>query len=80
MVDLANVVEVGVTILPEDIRLHSGAIYELACGEVLDQHQVAAILSQALARPVRAEMISRDQWRSGVQAAGLSDYTVETLE
>jgi len=80
MVDLANVVKVAVKVLTEDSSLYSGATYELACGEVLDQYEVAELLSESLQQPIRAEVIPRKAWRIGVREAGLSDYAIETLE
>lgn len=78
LVDLEDVAAVAATILtgPE---AHAGASYELAGPETLSQSEVAAVLSQSLGRPVRAEEIPLDEWAAGARAAGLDDYQVETL-
>ena len=77
IVDLADVAEVAAAVLTEPG--HTGAIYELAGPENPSQSEVAAILSNCLDRPVRAEQISRQAWREGAQSAGLGDYQIETL-
>ena len=58
---------------------HTAAIYELAGPEALTQVEVAAILSQVLGRPVRAETTPLDVWEQRARASGLGDYQVETL-
>lgn len=58
---------------------HEGATYELCGPETLSQIEVAAILSEQLGRPVRAEAVSREDWQREARAAGLGDYAVETL-
>jgi uncharacterized protein YbjT (DUF2867 family) len=77
MVDLDDVAAAATTILTQPG--HAGATYELAGAEALTQVEVAAILSQQLGRPVRAEVISREAWKQGAQASGLGDYQVQTL-
>ena len=41
--------------------------------------EVAAVLEQHLARPVRAEAVPLSVWEQGARASGLSEYQVETL-
>ncbi|MFN8494165.1 MAG: NmrA family NAD(P)-binding protein [Caldilineaceae bacterium] len=77
MVDLNDVAEVAARVLTE--TGHSGAIYELAGSEVLNQEEVAALLSKTLGRPVRAESISQAVWEQDARKAGLGDYQVNTL-
>lgn len=77
MVDLEDVAEVAAMALTQPG--HAGAIYELAGPETLSQTEVAAVLSQVLGRPVRAEEIPLDEWANNAQAGGLGDYQVETL-
>jgi NAD(P)H dehydrogenase (quinone) len=77
MVDLTDVAEVAAQVLTEPG--HSGAIYELAGSEVLSQTEIAAILSECLGRPVRAEAIAHDGWKQAARQAGLGEYTIATL-
>jgi uncharacterized protein YbjT (DUF2867 family) len=77
MVDLEDVAAAAAIALTQ--AGHAGATYELAGAEALTQVEVAAILSQQLGRPVRAEVISRQAWERGARASGLGDYQVQTL-
>jgi uncharacterized protein YbjT (DUF2867 family) len=77
MVDLEDVAAAAAIVLTQ--AGHAGAIYELAGAEALTQVEVAAILSQQLGRPVRAEVISRQAWEERARASGLGDYQVQTL-
>lgn len=77
MVDLADVAEVAALVLTTPG--HSGATYELAGSEFLSQTAVAAILSDTLGRPVRAEAIPRATWEANARHASLSDYAIQTL-
>ena len=75
LVDLADVAEVAARALLEPG--HAYAIYELAGMPPLSQHDVAAVFSRSLGRPVRAEKLDRDVWAS--RASGLSDYARDSL-
>ena len=77
MVDLEDVVEVAALVLTEPG--HVGATYELVGAEPLTQTEVAAILSQQLGRPVRAQAVPLDEWERRARASGMSDYAIETL-
>ena len=77
MVDLEDVAEVAALVLTEPG--HVGATYELVGAEPLTQTEVAAILSQQLECPVRAQAASLDEWERRARASGMSDYAVETL-
>jgi uncharacterized protein YbjT (DUF2867 family) len=77
MVDLEDVAAAAAIALTQ--AGHAGATYELAGAETLTQAEVAAILSQQLGRPVRAEVMSRQAWERGARASGLGDYQVQTL-
>ncbi len=77
MVDLEDVAEVAAIVLTEPG--HAGATYELVGVEALSQAEVAAILSQRLERPVRAQAVPLDEWERKARASGISDYAVETL-
>jgi hypothetical protein len=58
---------------------HSGASYELAATPALSQTEVAAILSEAIGRPVAVEVVDREAWRRKAEAASLSGYAMATL-
>ncbi|HSM55242.1 MAG TPA: NmrA family NAD(P)-binding protein [Candidatus Sulfomarinibacteraceae bacterium] len=75
LVHLGDVAQAAATVLLEPG--HAGATYELAGTAALDQTEVAAALSKVLDRPVVAEALSLDEWRT--QAKGLPADTVETL-
>lgn len=77
MVDLADVAAVAALVLTTPG--HSGATYELAGSELLSQTAVAAILSDTLGRPVRAQAIPRATWEANARHAGLNDYAIQTL-
>jgi hypothetical protein len=77
MVDLEDVAEAAAVVLTEPG--HAEAIYELAGAEVLSQTEVAAIMSQQLGRPVRAEAVPLEKWEKRARESGLGDYQVETL-
>ena len=77
MVDLEDVAEVAALVLTEPG--HVGATYELVGAEPLTQTEVAAILSQRLGCPVRAQAVSLDEWERRARASGMSDYAIETL-
>lgn len=77
MVDLEDVAEAAAVVLTEPG--HAGAVYELAGAEVLSQTEVATILGQQLAHPVRAETVPLETWERRARESGLGDYQVETL-
>jgi NAD(P)H dehydrogenase (quinone) len=77
MVDLEDVAAAAAVVLSEPG--HAGATYELAGEEVLSQMEVAAILSQALGRPVRTKVIPLEAWKREAVASGLTEYQIETL-
>lgn len=60
-VDLKDVAHLAAEIL--STPGHEGATYELAGPELLTPVQMARRMGEALGKPVRAEHISRDQWR-----------------
>ena len=77
LVDVEDVAEAAARVLTEPG--HAGATYELCGTGGLSQTEVAAQLSAALERPVRAEQVGLADWERGARAAGLSPYAVETL-
>jgi hypothetical protein len=77
MVDLEDVAQAAAIVLTEPG--HEGATYELAGLETLIQTEVAAILSQQLGRPVRAEAVPLQMWEKRARKSGLGDYQVNAL-
>jgi len=78
IVDLADVAEAAARVLTTPG--HAGATYELAGRDVLSPVEVAAKLSAALGRPVRAEAVDREAWAEQARRAGMAEYAVATLE
>jgi len=77
LVDLEDVAEAAVRVLTTGG--HTAAIYELAGTPPLAQTEVAAILTDALGRPVRAEAESIQGWEVRARSAGLGDQQRATL-
>jgi len=77
MVDLEDVAEAAAIVLTEPG--HGGATYDLSSADVLSQTEVAAVLSQQLGRPVRAEAVPLETWEKRARESGLGNYQVETL-
>jgi uncharacterized protein YbjT (DUF2867 family) len=77
LVDLDDVAEVAAMTLIDD--KHIGATYELVGTPAFTQSEVAAMLTEALGRPVRVEVESIEQWDDRTRAGGLGGYQRETL-
>jgi len=77
LVDLEDMAEAAAMVLTK--RGHTGATYELVSTLPLTQTEVAAILSDALGRPVRAEAEPLEVWAARARTAGLGDYQLATL-
>ena len=77
MVDLDDVAGAAARVLTE--VGHSGATYELCGPELPDAHEIAAVLTRRLGKPVRAEAVPRRRWAADARAAGLGDYQLEAL-
>jgi hypothetical protein len=77
MADLEDVAQAAAIVLTEPG--HEGATYELAGAEALTQTEVAAVLSQQLGRPVRAEAEPVEMWEKRARESGLGDYQIKTL-
>lgn len=77
LVHLEDVAEAAAIVLTE--TGHNGATYELAGTRPLVQTEVAAILSGALSRDVRAEKWDLGEWRSEAQRQGVSGYALQSL-
>jgi uncharacterized protein YbjT (DUF2867 family) len=77
LVDLDDVAAAAALVLTQPN--HVGAIYELVGTPPLSQIEVAAALSEALGKPVRAVAEPVEAWSGRVRAAGLRDYQRETL-
>ena len=77
MVDLEDVAEVAVQVLTESG--HVAATYELCGPDLLDQAEIAVLLSEGLGREVRAKVVSAEEWAAGAEASGMGAYQVEIL-
>jgi len=77
MVDLEDIAEAAARVLTE--TGHLGATYELCGPDLLDQHEIAALLGRGLGKTVRALVAPRREWTEEAKAAGLGDYQIETL-
>jgi uncharacterized protein YbjT (DUF2867 family) len=77
LVDLHDVAQAAARVLIEPG--HAGSTYELAGTSPLDQTEVAAMLSSALGRPVRAEAEPVAAWAERVRSAGLGEFQLATL-
>lgn len=62
LVDLADVADAAATVLTEPGW--DGAAFELCSGDRLTRVEMAALIATALGRPVRAESVAIDTWRS----------------
>jgi uncharacterized protein YbjT (DUF2867 family) len=77
LVDLDDVGEVAARVLTE--AGHGGATYELVGTMPLSQTEVAAVLSEELGRPVRAEAEAVKTWDARAGANGLGTIERDTL-
>ena len=77
LVDLEDMAEAAAMVLTK--RGHTGATYELVSTLPLTQTEVAAILGDALGRPIRAEAEPLEAWAARARTAGLGDYQLATL-
>jgi uncharacterized protein YbjT (DUF2867 family) len=77
-VDLADVAEAAARILTEPG--HEGATYELCGPRVVTTHDLAAILTEILGRPVQAQRLTLSAWRDAARQKKLDSYGLRTLE
>ena len=77
LVDLADIAAAAAMVLMNDG--HAGATYELAGTRPLSQIEVAAAISAALGRAVRAEAETVDAWEVRTRAAGVGAHERATL-
>lgn len=78
VVDLLDVAEVVARVAAEGSE-HHFATYELAGPEALSQDEMAAILSTALSRNVRAEEVSLKTLRETAQSKGLTADRIDQM-
>jgi NAD(P)H dehydrogenase (quinone) len=78
LVDLDDVAEAAATVLTNNTG-HSGATYELVGTPPLSQIEIAGIFGEALGKPVRAVAETIESWEHRARAAGMDDYSRETL-
>jgi uncharacterized protein YbjT (DUF2867 family) len=77
LVDLADLAEATARVMTEPG--HEGATYELAGPNALSQNDVAAILSELLDRPIRAQAKPDEQMRKEAAAAGMPAERINTM-
>ena len=77
VVDLADLAEATTRVLLDPVHLYG--TYELAGPEALSQRDMAAIITDVIGRPVRAEAVSIADLRKKGKAAGLSDDRIEQM-
>jgi NAD(P)H dehydrogenase (quinone) len=77
LVDLDDVGEAAAIVLTQDG--HDGATYELVGTPPLSQTEVAAMLSAALGREVRAEEEPLAAWEARARSGGMSEHERATL-
>jgi uncharacterized protein YbjT (DUF2867 family) len=77
LADLADLAEASARVTTESG--HEGATYELAGPNALSQNDVAAILSELLGRPIRAEAKPAAQARKEAEAAGMPAERIDTI-
>lgn len=78
VVDLSDLADACAVVAGSDLY-HFGT-YELAGPEALSQQDMAAILSDVLGRPVRAEAVPIEEMKAKARAAGASEDRVEQME
>jgi NAD(P)H dehydrogenase (quinone) len=77
LVDLKDVAAVAALVLTENG--YGGATFELVGTRPLSQTEIAAAISSALGRGVRAEAESPEAWGTRARAGGMGDYERHTL-
>jgi uncharacterized protein YbjT (DUF2867 family) len=77
LIDLDDVAEAAALVLTQDG--HAGATYELVGTRPLSQTEVAAVMSAALKRDVRAEAESIEAWEARARSAGMGEHERVTL-
>jgi NAD(P)H dehydrogenase (quinone) len=77
LVDLEDVAAVAAMVLTEDG--YGGGTFELVGTQPLSQTEVAAAISSALGRSVRAEAETPETWDARARAGGMGDYQRQTL-
>ena len=77
VVDLLDLAEAAAKVATEPG--HEYATYELAGPQPLSQDQMAAIITDVIGRPVRAEQVPLEVMSANGQAKGLSDDRIEQM-
>ena len=58
---------------------HDDKTYEVTGPEALDQHEIAAVLSEAWGRPIKAVEITGEEYAERLKPAGLPPFVVELI-
>jgi uncharacterized protein YbjT (DUF2867 family) len=77
LADLSDLAEASARVMTDPG--HEGATYELAGPQALSQDDMAAILSELLGRPIRAQAKPADQLRREMEAAGVPAERIDTM-
>jgi NAD(P)H dehydrogenase (quinone) len=77
LVDLEDIAEAAAAVLTNS--RHSGATYELVGTPPLSQIEIAETFGMVLKKAVRAEAEPIESWEQRARAAGMDDYSRETL-
>jgi uncharacterized protein YbjT (DUF2867 family) len=77
VVDLADLAEAAALVLTKDG--HESATYQLAGPQPLSQQDMAAVLTDLLGRPIRAEAKPLDEMLRDARAAGMPAERIETM-
>jgi uncharacterized protein YbjT (DUF2867 family) len=77
LVDLVDVAQAAAIVLAEPG--HENATYELVGTNGLSQHEIAAVLSDKIGHPVRADVMDLNTWERQSRESGLGDYQINAL-
>ncbi len=77
LVDVRDIGAVGVETLRSSV--HEGKIYEITGPEALTYHDIAAILSQVLGRPISYVPVSSEAAHQGMLASGMPAWNAQVL-
>ncbi|NEQ30876.1 MAG: SDR family oxidoreductase [Leptolyngbya sp. SIO4C5] len=79
LVDLRDVAAVAGAVLTQPIANHVGKAYQVTGATALSNHEVAAILSEVLNRPIQYVDVPESAAREAMQAAGAPDRQIDMV-
>jgi NAD(P)H dehydrogenase (quinone) len=77
LVDLEDVAEAAAEVLLDE--KYAAGVYELAGPQALSVTETVEIISEVTGQPVSVKTLDRSVWEAQVQAAGMREYTLDTL-